>query len=527
MRTHLTSYSAQCQAEAIVHLMRTCKSAIIFSDTAHWVLAERTKGIADIDVTLYKIEGTLSQSCETPPSPTAFQSAESTAYIFHTSGTSSGLPKPIPQSHRAAFGVLPCFEGSQPATFTTTPLYHGGIADCFRAWTSSSMIWLFPGSVPITAKNINRSLEAAEIARSELRMSLVKYFSSVPYVLQMLADDPAGMGHLKSMEIVGVGGAPLSSSLGGKLVKDGVHLISRFGSAECGFLLSSTRNFEIDKEWQYLRLPPGLTGLILEPYEANPALSQLIVTKEWPHVAKTNRDDGSYATSDLFEPHPTIPGAWRYHSRADSQITLLTGKKFDPAPIEDDIMGSCDFVKDALIVGDGQLEPSVLVRLDEPLSREAGAERWDAVAAIIERINNASQSHARIAPSHILIFYDASPLERSSKGTILRPAANRRLQHLIQNAYRNDNDSSTKSNLSSIAEPPSDDELTGALRDVVNEVLGQGTKIIDNGADFYAHGIDSVLASRIRRAIHSSAKFGITDSELPFNVVYDCGNITK
>ena len=48
-----------------------------------------------------------------------------TAYLHHTSGTSTGLPKPIPQSHRAAVGVLPRFgDGHEKSTFTTTPLYH-------------------------------------------------------------------------------------------------------------------------------------------------------------------------------------------------------------------------------------------------------------------------------------------------------------------------------------------------------------------------------------------------------------------
>lgn len=61
----------------------------------------------------------------------------SVAYIHHTSGTSSGLPKPIPQTHRAAVGVLPYLSTSSGkemvATFTTTPLYYSSIADLFRA----------------------------------------------------------------------------------------------------------------------------------------------------------------------------------------------------------------------------------------------------------------------------------------------------------------------------------------------------------------------------------------------------------
>lgn len=35
----------------------------------------------------------------------------------------------------------------------------------------------------------------------------------------------------------------------------------------------------------------------------------------------------AYATSDLLMPHPTIPGLYKIHGRADDQIMLSTGEK--------------------------------------------------------------------------------------------------------------------------------------------------------------------------------------------------------
>lgn len=37
----------------------------------------------------------------------------------------------------------------------------------------------------------------------------------------------------------------------------------------------------------------------------------------------TNRDDGSYATGDLFARHPSIPRAWKYAGRADDIIVMV------------------------------------------------------------------------------------------------------------------------------------------------------------------------------------------------------------
>jgi acyl-CoA synthetase (AMP-forming)/AMP-acid ligase II len=287
----------QCQASAIVHLCTSCKVSLLLHDDAQSGRAVETASLmgeagADfsaIPVPLEKEQGVFELIKESPISNPDQSELEETsiAYLHHTSGTSSGLPKPIPQSHRAAIGVLPSLpQNPSKATFTTTPLYHGGIADLFRAWTSNGLIWLFPGKdVPITGRNICHCLEVANESSDTGRSPTVKYFSSVPYVLQMMEADEKGLSHLKSMDIVGVGGAALPAEVGNRLVSKGVHLISRFGSAECGFILSSYRDFEKDGEWQYLR---NLNPQKLLAFEAREdGLSELVIKPGWPHMVRT------------------------------------------------------------------------------------------------------------------------------------------------------------------------------------------------------------------------------------------------
>lgn len=285
----------QCQPAAISHLCRACGVTTLFYDDFYQELAKESvkAGRSDdapgfegvsllIDTTSEKFREALKR-----PSGSVLQgakvSASSVGYLHHTSGTSTGLPKPIPQTHYAGLGVLPRFsDGSDKATFTTTPLYHGGVADTFRAWTGNAMIWLFPGKgVPITAKNIVSCLKVAENEHQSSKRPSVKYFASVPYVLQMMAADVKGLQCLKSMDIVGVGGAALPAEVGDDLVNKDVHLISRFGSAECGFIMSSHRNYSEDKEWQYLRSDPQLNVIKFE--EREDGNSELIVLPSWPH----------------------------------------------------------------------------------------------------------------------------------------------------------------------------------------------------------------------------------------------------
>ena len=518
----------QCQPAAIQSLCEQCHVDLLLYD---YVYAEQANETA----TLFTKAGTrkltaqalpfgestfiahlVTKKAEAVPLPQPAVDEDDIAYLHHTSGTSSGTPKPIPQPHRAGVGVLPSFaSGKDNATFTTTPLYHGGIADLFRAWTSGALIWLFPGkSVPITANNIVRCLDiAAKSCEDPTSIPPVKYFSSVPYVLQMLEADPSGLKHLQSKSIVGVGGAALPDEIGARLVQKGVNLISRFGSAECGFLLSSHRDYDKDSEWQYLRSPAGMPYTRFEQRDGN--LSELVVLDGWPHMAKRNRDDGSFATSDLFEPHPTIPNAWKYHSRADSQLTLITGKKFDPAPLEASIATS-KLIEDALIFGNGKPYPGVLLFRSEEAANMRDADLGRKIWPAVEKLNQESQDHARI-PRDLLVFMAklTQPLEKSSKGTILRGAAEKRFAKDIEAAY-GEAEGGDQTDVK-------DDDVQNAVKAIVTTVAPRKAALQDD-TDLFSYGIDSVAGMQIRGRLCQLLPANKRD--LPITVVEDYGTVS-
>jgi hypothetical protein len=309
----------------------------------------------------------------------------------------------------------------------------------------------------------------------------------------MMAEDRGGLAWLQKMDIVGVGGAALPDGVGDTLVSNGVNLISRFGSAECGFLLSSRRNYSADKDWQYLRLPSPSPYLRFEKQDDGSGLSELVVLKGWPHMAKTNREDGSFATSDLFEPHAEIQAAWRYHSRSDSQIILITGKKFDPAPVEDAIVAAAGEVRDCFVFGNGEQVPGVLIILkDDMTSLVRKEEVEERVWKVIEEVNSRGQDHTRIS-REMIIWKREGKLEKSSKGTVLRGAAEKAFASDIKEAYaREDANGVPISNSGS----KSAKEI---IRGVVIGVLG--TIELQDQDDFYQHGVDSASCMRIRNQL--------------------------
>lgn len=503
--------SPQLEPHAINHLCEILHVATVFTDQRQ---EARLTSVAE-RIAVHRIP-TYEDSPRLPavkrPSPEVEMNP--VAYWCHTSGTSSGLPKPIPQTHRGVVAALPCFPGKdKPATYSTTPLYHGGIVDALRAWTSGAMIWFFPeGTAPVTAQTVTQSLRAAQ----DSGRASIRYFSSVPYILQLLDTDERGLAMLKTMDLVGVGGAALPESVGDRLVENGVSLLSRMGSAECGFLMSSHRDYDREKDWQYLRPVPDPTLLEFKPRENG--LYELVVMPRWPFLAKPNQPDGSYATADLFEPHDEhsrVP-KWRYHSRSDAQITLSNGKKFDPAPLEASLAASSPLIDDVLIFGAGRDFPGALLApASGQLSHDEVVEEiWPKV----EEMNWRSQNHARIAKSMLVILNNADngyTFEKSSKGTLMRRNIEARFAKEIENAYC---PSSGKERLPATA---TYQDVAAAVTDCFTQVLGRQ---MNSNQDLFGQGVDSLSCIQIR-ALLSASCCRIDDPELPINIVYDQGTV--
>ncbi|KAI9830731.1 MAG: hypothetical protein M1819_005395 [Sarea resinae] len=524
-------FRPQCAPPAVVHLYRESKACCLLYDPCYEPLVSKAATLSverhqdSIDLLVlngvslleYKTNSDLISSSMYPPFRK--MDPDDVAYFHHTSGTSMGMPKLVPQNHYAAVGVLPCLDkGPRKATFSTTPLYHGGIADVFRAWTSGALIWLFPShKLPLTAFNVVRSLEVADVLTKYSGVPAVKYFSSVPYVLEMVALAEDGLQWLQRMDIVGVGGAALSEEAGSSLVERGVNLISRFGSAECGFLLSSYRDFSTDREWQYLR-SHCLEALSFEPRDGG--TFELVVNPGWPHMSKVNRVDGSYATSDLFTPHPTLGNAWKYHGRGDCQITLATGKKFDPAPLEASL-ASCPFIEAAYIFGDGQLYPGALIFPSAETRGWRDRVLLDMIWVHVQNMNASGQAHTKLSKQMLVItLLGDHPLERSSKGTVLRGQIARRFATQIRQAYA-DRQIEGPGPVEFIC----DEEVEDAVLKIVNDVIGGGG-VLDRDTDLFSRGVDSVAAMQIRSSLREKL-LSLSRSNLPLNVVYDCGTVTR
>lgn len=428
------------------------------------------------------------------------QEAEMWGIIYHSSGTTSGVPKPLPTKHRFLTAVN-AFKRTDLATLTTTPLNTGGSADLCRSMCADAPLFIYPADVPITVDNVLRAREACSRAIGRD----VGALSCVPYIAKMLAEDDRGLEMITKLEFLGVGGAPLPKLTGDKMVEAGVPLVSRMGSSECGFLMSSYRDFANDKDWDFLRSTPGDEHFIFR--KGDDGTYELEVKGDWPALAVVpNLDNGNYKTGDVFEKHASTPGAWRYLGRNDDVITLENGKKADPKALEGTLRG-LEYIRNALVFGVGKTSIGLLV-----LERE-GCETGDALLdklwPVVEKLNADAPSHAEVYRDMLVLLPTSTDFEKTPKGTVFRKGTYDKFAKQIDGAYGGQ----------AAAKEIDDDDLDTYVSEKVTALSGKRLRVDD---DLFNSGVNSMQSMRIRNVLAQELSL-----ELPTNIVYEEPSIER
>jgi acyl-CoA synthetase (AMP-forming)/AMP-acid ligase II len=144
--------------------------------------------------------------------------AKKMSWIIHSSG-STGLPKPIYQTHNAALNNYA--SNLNLRGFITLPLYHAhGLSSVFRSLYSKKQIYIYSASLPLTHQNL---LNVMQKYRFDI-------FYGVPYALKLLGESSKGVAALARLKVVMFGGSACPDALGDKLVNQGVNLISHYGT---------------------------------------------------------------------------------------------------------------------------------------------------------------------------------------------------------------------------------------------------------------------------------------------------------
>ena len=433
------------------------------------------------------------------------QESSKVAWIIHSSG-STGLPKPIYQTHQAA---LRNYENSLAMRgFVTLPLFHAfGLSNVFRGITAVKKIYIYNASLPLTSQNLLKILTYHEF----------EIFLAVPYALKLLSETQEGIAALAALKVVMFGGSACPDALGDLLTEGEVTLVSHYGTTETGQLMTSFRPAG-DKAWNYVREHKRLKPYLrMEAKGGN--LYELCILDGWPSKVATNRDDGSYATKDLFEPHPSIPGAWKYCGRLDDTIVLVNGEKAIPIAMEQALRQN-KYVREAVMFGAGKSQLGMMLITSELGATMQAHDVLEAIWPTVEAENKPLPSYAQLAKDMIQVLLAGTAYPCTDKGSLMRQAFYRAFQREIEEVYQQAESRSAGTLV--LAEP----ELREFIRERLLEVCPQDdVSVLADDTDLFSLGVDSLQSTRLRAKILRDIQ--LNGNTLPQNVVFEYPTIAK
>lgn len=273
---------------------------------------------------------------------------------------------------------------------------------------------------------------------------------------------------------------------------------------------------EGDKAWNYVREHDKLSPF-LKWVPRGPNLYECTVMDGWPPKVQSNQPDGSYATKDLFSPHPSIPRAWKYIARLDDTIILVNGEKFNPVAMEGEIRSNKN-VAEAVVFGAGRSYLGLLVVPAPSLSGKSSDKIMNAVWPVVEAANKSVDAFARVSKGMLCLLPTDCAYPRTDKGSIIRQAFYKTFKNEIDATY--DAQDVGTGELKVLGLP----ELRDFVRDLLAQTLSTRTKVEDD-TDFFLLGLDSLQAIQMRSDILKT--LDVDGKKLGQNVVFENPSIEK
>ncbi|KAJ5773779.1 hypothetical protein N7457_008675 [Penicillium paradoxum] len=434
---------------------------------------------------------------------------EKVALILHSSG-STGTPKPLFLTHKAL--MTHPLRGPGLTCFNPLPWYHlHGLSTALQAMWMRKTAYMWNAALPLTAGYVVSALEEAK----------PESVAAVPYMLQVLVDDPRGIAALRACKLVTYGGAPCPDGLGDRLVSEGVHFGGSFGLTEAGLVAESISRPKGDPYWNYLKFFDNIRPYVwMKPIDKSESLFECVYLAGHPALTASNSSDppGSFYSKDVFSAHPTIPGRWKYMSRLDDRINLVNGEKVLPLPIEGHIKQH-PFIHDAVVVGVERAAPGLLVlKADDCKSENLTEDQFlDTIWPTIQEANSHAEAFSQISRNLVAILPHEAKFPRTDKGSMIRAQVYEEYTELIESLYSKEVQIVGNIQLG-IA------ETEAVLLQLAQQELGIHLSSVES--NFFAEGVDSLKAIHFRRLILERFKF--EPSQTPGrNAIFESGCLSQ
>ncbi|KAJ6604261.1 acetyl-CoA synthetase-like protein [Mycena vulgaris] len=375
-----------------------------------------------------------------------------TAMIFHTSGTTSGKPKPIPESHRWFRFQTEQWRGLCQGSSESQNLFNN--IGSFGHVGSATMINHLSGSgqcmVQLSRSGFDRDtlLDLIRLAGLNNLLLYAPWFSKL---LLMARTDTEVLAALRGMRQIAYTGASLNPEDEAWIIEQGIPATVLYATTEIALCLVS--DLKDLKTLPAMRVIPcvqcefiptksleirELAGNVQGRASGGQLYDFFIPASapNCPHPSIRNRPDG-HISGDLFE--EVQKGYYAFRGRNDDWIRTGPGLSFcDTKSIEDNCMLTCaDLVHNCVAVG--HYRPAVVLFIEPALSLPGETDIAAFKAEILkqtEAFNSRLFQHERITDSNFIVVVPPGSLPRTTeKGNIRRKAVEDDYAAVLQEIY--------------------------------------------------------------------------------------------
>ncbi|CAA7262317.1 unnamed protein product [Cyclocybe aegerita] len=349
------------------------------------------------------------------------------AFIFHTSGSTSGSPKLVPMSYRWLNSMavkshhisMPQDPDRQDVT-----VWMGSM--CHIAQTFMFVGTLQHGSCVIQPTTISFSSE--ELIDMIVRCGLNRLNQFASFLMNHFRNarqDAKLLSILKTLDDVLYSGLPLPHEDEQWALKSGIRLRNLFGSTEVGGMLLSG---EHEKNRALLRPVPG-TSYRFDPiisdeegvHQSNATLYELVILSDSPDCPDVSlrQADGHFHTGDLFQ--QVLEGWWISRGRDDDWIKSETSLRCDTKAIEENARTMCgSLIAECIVVGNARPSPVMFI---EPATDMDHVKLKKEIIRKTRHFHSRRYLHERITSPDMIMVVQRGTLPRTAtKGNIRRKA---------------------------------------------------------------------------------------------------------
>ncbi|EIM91396.1 acetyl-CoA synthetase-like protein [Stereum hirsutum FP-91666 SS1] len=377
------------------------------------------------------------------------------AMIFHTSGTTGGKPKPIPETHRwiknqcdvhwRTVGVWQGKFDGQDVINTLGNFAHVGTAMMINYLAPKHGCAIQTPRANFSAEELLAMIEHGGVNRLQL---YAPWFSNL---ISIARRDPRVLNGLRGMRHIAYTGTALNPEDEAWIRTNDIPATNMYASTEAAPCLIA--NLSDRPRRHLLRVISDVQAQFIPTSSVNDSgtreesrqgdagrkLFDLFFSDtapNCPHPRVRNRADG-FVTGDLFE--EVEPGYYVFRGRNDDWIQTGRALTFcDTKSIEDNVFVTCaDVVHNCTVVGNYKPFPVLFV---EPVNETVTEDDIDALKKTI--INLTAPYNARLFvderiqdPSHIVVVPRESLSRTGEKGNVRRKIVEQDFKDVLDNIY--------------------------------------------------------------------------------------------